>query len=349
MSTGHRVVELDLEASGRSYSQPRRCTITILPVPSPTESMPKGHRVAVFAPHPLLSITIEDRGPEGDDIHLHAAGQGVWVARMAGELGAEPVLCGFIGGETGSVLRPLLDRLPGERRLIETGGNSGCYVLDRRSGERRLISESHSPPPSRHELDELVSAACAAALDCDAFVVCNPYPGDALPLEVFASIVTDVGENGVPVLVDLSSPRLESALEGRPDLVKLNDWELAAVRLRPGRHPRASCGQAAERLRDAGAGMVVVTRGGEPALVLRGEEAWTLTPPRFDRGFREGCGDSMMGGVAASLASGAEWRQALVTGAAAGAANFLRHGLGSGSDRVVEDLVPRVTLSPAAD
>jgi 1-phosphofructokinase len=305
-------------------------------------------KVAVFAPHPLLSITIEDRGSEGDDIHLHAAGQGVWVARMAGELGGEPVLCGFIGGETGSVLRPLLDRLPGQRRLIETSGNSGCYVLDRRSGERRLISESHSPPPSRHELDELVSAACAAALDCQAFVVCNPYPGDALPLDVFASIVTDVGENGVPVLVDLSSPRLESALEGRPDLVKLNDWELAQFVSGPVATP-TELREAAERLRDAGAGMVVVTRGGEPALVLRGEEAWRLTPPRFDRGFREGCGDSMMGGVAASLASGAEWRQALVTGAAAGAANFLRHGLGSGSDRVVEDLVPRVTLSPAED
>jgi 1-phosphofructokinase len=304
-------------------------------------------RVAVFAPHPLLSITIEDRGSEGDDIHLHAAGQGVWVARMAGELGAEPVLCGFIGGETGAVLRPLLERLPGQQRLIETGGGSGCYVQDRRSGERRLISGSHSPPPSRHELDELVSAACAAALDCGAFVVCNPYPGDALPFEVFASIVTDVGENGVPVLVDLSSPRLESALEGRPDLVKLNDWELAQFVSGPVDTPvQRQAG--AERLRDAGAGIVVVTRGEEPALVLRGEEAWTLAAPRFDRGFREGCGDSMMGGIAASLAAGTEWRQALITGAAAGAANFLRHGLGSGSDRVVEDLVPRVTLSPAA-
>jgi 1-phosphofructokinase len=304
-------------------------------------------KVAVFASHPLLSITIEDRGSQGDDIHLHAAGQGVWVARMAGELGAEPVLCGFIGGETGAVLRPLLERLPGHRRLIETAGSSGCYVQDRRSGERRLISGSQSPHPSRHELDSLVSATCAAAIDCDAFVVCNPYPGDALPLDVFASIVTDVGENGVPVLVDLSSPRLESALDGRPDLVKLNDWELARFVSGPVDTP-ARLHAGAERLRDGGARLVVVTRGEKPALVLRGQKAWTLTAPRFDRGFREGCGDSMMGGIAASLAAGAEWQEALVTGAAAGAANFLRHGLGSGSNRVVQDLVPRVTLSPAA-
>jgi 1-phosphofructokinase len=314
--------------------------------PAVALSTPSPPRVAIFGPNPLLSITIEDRGSEGDDVHLHAAGQGVWVARMAGELAAEPVLCGLIGGETGRVLRPLLERLPGERRLVETRGSSGCYVLDRRSGERRLISEVHPPPPSRHELDELVSATCAVALECQALVVCNPFPGDTLPLDVYGSLVQDVSANGIPVLVDLSSPRLESALEGRPDLVKLNDWELAEFVSGPVADA-AQLRRAAERVRDSGAGLVVVTRGGDPALVVRGDEAWTLTPPRFDRGFREGCGDSMMGGLAASIASGADWRRALVTGAAAGAANFLRHGLGSGSDRVVEDLVPRVTLSPA--
>jgi len=46
-------------------------------------------RVTVFGPHPMLSITIEQLTADGgDDIHVHAAGQGVWVARMAAELGA---------------------------------------------------------------------------------------------------------------------------------------------------------------------------------------------------------------------------------------------------------------------
>jgi 1-phosphofructokinase len=262
---------------------------------------------------------------------------------MAGELGAHPVLCGFIGGEPGEVLRPLLDRFPGERRLIETGGSSGCYVQDRRSGERRLLSEALSPPPSRHELDALVSATCAAALDCEALVVCNPYPGDTLPLDVYGSLIADVGQNGVPVLVDLSSPRLEGALEGRPDLVKLNDWELAEFVSGPVGTP-AELLAGARALRDAGATMVVITRGEEPAFVLHGEETWTLAAPRFDRGFREGCGDSMMGGIAARLAGGADWHQALITGAAAGAANFLRHGVGSASGGVVADLAAQVRL-----
>ena len=79
-------------------------------------------------------------------------------------------------------------------------------------------------------------------------------------------------------------------------------------------------------------------------MVLRGDDAWELIPPRFERGSREGCGDSMMGGLAACIASGLKWEETLRIGAAAGAANFLRHGLGSGSRPVIEDLARRVEL-----
>jgi 1-phosphofructokinase len=300
-------------------------------------------RVTVFGPHPLLTVTIEPREEGRDEVHLHAGGQGVWVSRMAGELGAHPILCGLVGGETGAVLEPLLERLPGERRSVRTGSSCGCYVQDRRSGERVLLSGSWSDPPSRHELDDLFSLTTAAALESDVLVICNPFPNDSLPLEVYRNLVEDVRSNGTPVLVDLSSPRLDSALEGRPDLVKVNDWELAGYVYGPIAEPE-QLRAAAERVRDAGAGIVLVTRGGEPAFVLNGNEAFELAPPCFERGSREGCGDSMMGGMAAAWAAGRDWREALIQGAAAGAANFLRHGLGTGSRAVVEELVPQVEL-----
>ena len=175
-------------------------------------------RVTVFGPHPLLSITIEARG-DADDVHLHAGGQGVWVSRAAGELGARPVLCGFQGGETGQVLAGLLERLPGERRLVSTQAASGCYVSDRRDGTRRPLARSLAEPASRHEADELFSITCSAALESAALVVCNPFPGDSLPLDIYTNLVVDVRAGGVPVFVDLSTPRLDRALEGGPDLL----------------------------------------------------------------------------------------------------------------------------------
>jgi len=290
-------------------------------------------------------VTIERKGPDGgDDVHMHSAGQGVWVARMAAELGAAPVLCGFAGGETGQVLRSLLERLPFESRLIETAAPSGAYVHDRRSGTRKPIAQSTTSPPSRHEVDDLFSVSCATAIESDVLAVCGAYPGEALPLEVYGDLVADVRANGTPVLVDLSPPRLDSALEGGPDVVKINDWELAAFVYGPVDTPQRMRG-AAERLLEKGAGAAIVTRAAEPALVLRGDRAWELVPPRFERGSREGCGDSMLGGLAAALAAGVEWEEAVRTAAAAGAANFLRHGLGSGARGVVDDLLPQVELN----
>ncbi len=228
-------------------------------------------KVAIFGPSPMLSVTIESLTAEGgDDIHVHAAGQGVWVARMAAELGAEAVLCGFCGGESGTVLRRLLEQMPIELRLVETREGSGAYIHDRRDGERRPVAQSAAMPPSRHEVDDLFSVTCAAALDADVLALCGPYPGEALPLEIYGGLVADVRANGTPVVVDLSPPRLDSALEGKPELVKINDWELATYVTGPV-DTEARMRAAAEKLLEAGAQAAIITRAGEPALVVRGE------------------------------------------------------------------------------
>lgn len=316
-------------------------------LPEASAEEPPRARVALFAPHPLLTVTIEAEGESRQSIHFHAGGQGVWVARMAASMGTAPVLCGFIGGETGELLRGLVDEAiePGAARYVLAASASGCYVVDRRTGKRELVAMTVSDPPSRHELDELISLTCSEALGCGWLVVCNPFPGGALPLEVYGSIVADVRANGCRTIVDLSSPRLDSALEGGPDIVKLNDWELAEYVRGPVSTSEQLIG-AAQRLRAAGAGTVIVSRGEQPALVLGEEGPRRLTAPRFERGFREGCGDSMVGALAAALAAGTPMDRALCLSAAAGAANFLRRGLGHASRQVVEQLAEGVALEP---
>jgi uncharacterized membrane protein len=58
----------------------------------------------------------------------------------------------------------------------------------------------------------------------------------------------------------------------------------------------------------------------------------------------------MMGAIAAALATGGPLAEAVVTGAGAGAANFLHAGLGTGDRATVERLAAlvRITDYPAA-
>ena len=113
--------------------------------------------IAVFAPNPLLTVTIEREGAERDSIHFHAGGQGVWVAQMAATMGAAPTLCGLLGGESGELLGPLLARALGTThvRLVRTSQRE--RLLPRRpplrragarwrwaSASRRLVTSSTS-------------------------------------------------------------------------------------------------------------------------------------------------------------------------------------------------------------
>ena len=91
----------------------------------------------------------------------------------------------------------------------------------------------------------------------------------------------------------------------------------------------------------------MVTRGEKPALYVEGDRALWVSPPVFENGHREGCGDAMMGAMAATLAAGETMDQALIVGAAAGAATFLRHGLATGTTEVLEELAARVQLEEA--
>ena len=110
-------------------------------------------------------------------------------------------------------------------------------------------------------------------------MICNPDPPDAWPLDVYATLASDVGANGTPVLVDLSSPRLESALEGRPHLVKINDWELAEFICGPVDGPERLLA-AAERVRERGAANVIIAREASPH--------WSFTAARLHGWCRHG-------------------------------------------------------------
>jgi 1-phosphofructokinase len=303
--------------------------------------MASAPRIAIFAPDPLLAVVVEGRPDGSDELHVHPAGQGVWSARMAAELGGEPVLCGFAGGETGAVVRSLLPAM--ELRLVSCDQPTGGYVVDRR-GERKLLAQAYAGPRTRHEVDELISVTCATALASDALVVCNPYPAETLPIAAYTQLVEDVRSAGTRVLVDLSTPRLDAALAGRPDLIKINDWELAEFVRGPVEGPLMR--EAAERILGHGVETVVITRGGAPATAFQADRALDVIPPVFERGHREGCGDAMMGAMAVALGRGDALEDALRLGAGAGAANFLRRGLGSASAAVVKDLAERVTVRP---
>ncbi|BBZ01927.1 1-phosphofructokinase [Mycolicibacterium chitae] len=306
--------------------------------------------VVIFAPLPVLTVTVEDRSGEAD-IHVHAGGQGVWQSRMVSSLGVPVVLCAALGGETGDVLNHLLPIEDVTARIVPVSARNGSYVHDRRTGTREVVAESPGSPLDRHELDSLYELTLTEGLEHGWVLLSGPQEDDVLPADLYRRLATDLGANGCKVAADLSGERLEAVLAGNPSLIKVSHEEL----LDDGQAKSDDAEdlvKAMRAMREECAGTIVVSRSGAaPALALLDGSAAKadvveIEMPKLEPADPAGAGDSMTAGMVAALAGGRSIREALQIGAACGALNVVRHGLGTGGARAVETLAERVELRP---
>lgn len=303
--------------------------------------------VTIFAPSPTLTVTVEEHG-EQPDIHIHAGGQGVWQARMLLRLGVSVTMCCSLTGEIGRMLRHLLEDEGFMVAGVERPGRGSAYVHDRRGGRRRPIAETGGEPLGRHDLDELYGVTLREGLASGLAILSGPAGEGALPADTYRRLAADLREGGAKVVVDLAGDRLTAAIAGGVDVLKVSDDELTAGGLAESDAP-AHLMAAMRDLRRRGADAVIVSRATEPLLLLDGSGFLEVSPPRLEVADTRGAGDSLTAGVAAGMARSESPRQAIVTGAAAGALNVTRHGLGTGDAAAIEKLREAVTVREFAD
>ncbi|MCH1882257.1 PfkB family carbohydrate kinase [Agrococcus sp. ARC_14] len=305
-------------------------------------------RVLVFAPAPILTITVEAHRGE-PEVHLHVGGQGVWQARMLVALGADVVLVCSVAGEAGTVARHLLADEGFRVVAIEREGVSPAYIHDRRGGERQPIVEAQGEPLSRHELDALYSATLRESADADLVILSGPEGDDMLEADVYRRLASDMRELGRTVLVDLAGDRLEAALEGGVDVLKVSHEELVADGRVADGDDEAQLLAAAREIAAGGVGLVAVTRAAAGSIVVGQEGTWRVVAPELEPVDTRGAGDSYTAGLASVLAAGGSHADAVRTGAAAGAVNATRRGLGTGDAEAIRAIAARVELQALDD
>lgn len=301
--------------------------------------------VCIFTPSPLYTVTIECSADNEPEVHFHAGGQGFWIARMVSRLGATAMLCAPFGGESGAVLRTLVESEGIELRAVESQGWNGGYVHDRRSGERQALATVRSPRLNRHEIDDLYSTAVAAGLAAGAAALTGPVDPAILPAEIYRRLPRDLARNGVAVVADLSGDALR-AVEGGVRFLKVSHTELIEAGYAEGEGAEQLAAGARRLKEGSGAESIVVSRAEKHAMALIGDGLVEIEGPRFEAIEHRGAGDSMTAGLAVGCARGLEPEAILRLAVAAGALNVTRHGLGSGHGPVIEELAERVSIRP---
>lgn len=307
---------------------------------------PSRPSLVVFAPSPLLTITVEGAGTVREEIHLHAGGQGLWVARMAALLGTEVSLCCALGGESGAVLRALIAKENVHLLAVECAAPNGVYIQARRDGVREQFARTECKGLSRHETDGLYGVALSAALDAGIAMLTGVDPSSVLESDVYRRLAGDLRGNGVRVIADLAGASLKAALAGGVDVLKMSEDEIRAEGLAPSAGSNALLGSL-DVLHESGAGAVLISRAEKPALVFDGASGryLELAGPRVEALEPGGTGDSMFAALGAGLAADQSLEDALRLAMAAGCLNATRHGLGTGTHQQIQELSRHIEIT----
>ena len=304
--------------------------------------------ITVFCPTPLLTVTIEARPDGQPELHIHAGGQGFWVARMVARLGVQVTLCAPFGGDTGRLLKTLIaDENVAAVGVAMSGGN-GAYVHDRRSTQRVEICRFDGAKLNRHEEDDLYNATFAAAMNSQLLVLTGQYPVTVVPATVYRRLARDLRANGRRVLADLSGEDLREALQGGIELLCFSHRELVEEGYAAGEGLQELVA-GLDGLQRGGAEQIILHRGAEPTIVRLDGRLSEVIAPRVTPLDERGGGDTFLAALAVGLLLQEEsLEQTIRFAAAAGTLNVTRHGLGTGRLEDIVALSQHVLMRPLA-
>lgn len=311
-----------------------------------TEPRRRDDTIAVFAPTVYLTITVEAAPDGSDEIHCHAGGQGVWVARIIHNLGEQAVLHAPLGGESGTVVEGVIRHAGLGLQAVRVRSDTPTYIHDRRLGERAEVAATTPRPLSRHEVDNLYETTLAGAMAAGLLVVTGrPSPRTA-SARFYQRLGADLAASGVAVVGDLHGDELTAFLRGGGiDLLKVSDEDLVGDGVLCGNSDddveAAMADLAARGVRD-----VVVSRADRPSLARMGGTLFECSVPRLATADHRGSGDSMTGALAVAMARGLPPVPSLALACGAGAANVTRHGLGTADARLITELAALASVRP---
>lgn len=308
--------------------------------------------ILTFGPNPALervALVEKFQAAEAQKpmrVSTHAGGPSLRAANVARLLGGDVIALGFVGGHLGALLRDCLDQqdIPHVLTPIQDETRGDFLLLDRESG---VITEIPETPPAftDAEADKLLASLERHLGTARCLIVADRQDSEAAA-HLIARAAAKARDAGVRVIADLGGAPLGAVIaeRGAAWLVRVNLKTLQKRTERSLQHDSAIFAEA-HALRERGVGAVCVTLGEEGALLVddAGQE-WRIKPPIVSHFNPTGCGETLVGAVAAHLQkSGADGSlvEAVRYGCAAASVNVTHDEPGYATPGEVNILLPK--------
>ena len=277
------------------------------------------------------------------EVSEYPSGKSINVARVAHTLGEAVLVTGFLGGDSGKVIRDELGVAGVPHDFVSVAPETRMCVtlIDRDGGEvTELVEEAKAVEADAwDQLDRKIEMLLPRA---KLLVLSGSLPPGA-PQEFYKRCVLRAREAGVEAIIDGSGEPLRHALAARPLVVKPNRAELART-LNVSIESEDSLRDAIRSLIESGPTWAVVTEGKAGAMVSDGKSYWRVRSPQVKAINPIGSGDALAAGLACAIARGEKMPDACKLAVACGAANAMTERAGFVRPEDVEALRPQITV-----
>jgi 1-phosphofructokinase family hexose kinase len=260
-----------------------------------------------------------------------AGGKGVNVARVLAALGVPATAAVALGGPDAVVYRALLAEAAAGRggfqsAFLPAGGPTRTNVTiavgasSARAARRMKINQSG---PAWNAADWKTALARIDRLARGRqWIVLAGAPPPGVPASAYRRLIDLAHAAGARCAIDADGLALRAALAAKPDLLRINLEECAALlRIAPAKlRARRDRIAAVRRLLARGIGLVVISAGRGETLLASPDGVWVGASPRIAARGPLGAGDAMLAGLLASLIANHSPERALQLGLACGAA-----------------------------
>jgi 1-phosphofructokinase family hexose kinase len=256
-----------------------------------------------------------------------AGGKGVNAARTIRRLGGEALCAGFLGGPSGRLIQHLAreEGLPGSWTRISGDTRTCVIVVDSEAGESTVINET-GPSVTAADWNRLTRTVTRLARQSECVCISGSLPLNSHP-EHFAALLRSLRGIDKPVWVDTSGVALATALSVGVTGLKINQSEAGALVGQVIDSPETAS-QAASQIRARGVAQVLITLGGQGAVLANDAGSLWASPPVSQVMSDVGSGDAFLGAWVWALSAGQPPPEALRWAVAAGAANAQSFGGG---------------------
>ncbi len=298
--------------------------------------------------NPALDRAIEVEELVADDANRveseerYAGGKGIDASRVIKILGGDSVALGFIGGFHGMELEQRLLRQGVRCDFVETRGETRTNILIfERTKKSHTSLNASGPDVNEVEVKELVEKV--KKLEDPSYVIVSGSIPMGVSKDIYREIITIVKSKGAITVLDADGEVMIRGIDATPFIIKPNLHEIGRLLGRKVEGVRDAA-QAATEMKDRGVSIVIVSMGGDGAVLVSDGAKLLGIPPKVEVDSTVGAGDSFLAAFVLGHSTKMDIRECLRLGVAAGAAASMTPGTELARKKDVDDILPHVTI-----